>query len=115
MALNELETARAERILGEFIELRRPPPHIRDELDLGYRLTGQSVELFEVFPAWNRSGEKMERPIAKARFIRTQNAWRVYWLRADLKWHLYEPVPEVPGLDGFLSAVEEDPHGCFWG
>ena len=115
MALSELETARAKKILGEFIERRRPPPHIRHEVDLSYRVSGQSVELFEIRPVWNRPSEKMEAPVAKATFVRTQNIWRVYWRRADLKWHLYEQTPEVHGLPEFLSVVEEDPHGCFWG
>ncbi|HEX7887867.1 MAG TPA: DUF3024 domain-containing protein [Ramlibacter sp.] len=115
MALSELETARANKTLGEFIERRRPPPHIRHELDFGYRVSGQSVELFEIRPVWDRPSEKMERPVAKASFVRNQNVWRVYWQRADLKWHRYEPAPEVPGLPEFLSVVEEDHHGCFWG
>lgn len=115
MALSELETVRARKILGEFIERRRPPAHIRHEVDLAYRLTGQSVEIFEVRPRWERPAEKVESPVAKATFVRTQNLWRVYWRRADLKWHLYEPVPEVSGLPEFLAVVEEDHHGCFWG
>jgi hypothetical protein len=115
MALTELETARARKILGEFIDRRRPPPHIRHELDLGYRVKGQSVELFEVRAAWDRPGEKIERPIAKATFVRTQNVWRIHWQRADLKWHVYDPFPVAGGLRDFLSKVERDPHGCFWG
>lgn len=115
MALNELETARAKKALGEFMDRRRPPPHVRDQLDLGYRITGQSVELFEIRPVWDRPSEKMERPFAKATFVRTQNVWRVYWRRADLRWHLYEPAAEVSGLPEFLSAVEADSYGCFWG
>lgn len=115
MALTELETARAKKTLDEFMERRRPPPHIRAQLDLGYRITGQSVEIFEVRPMWNRPSEKMESPFAKATFVRTHNVWRIYWQRADLKWHLYEPTSEVAGLAEFLSVVEEDAHGCFWG
>jgi hypothetical protein len=115
MALSELESARAKKILDDFVERRRPPPHIRHELDLGYRVTGQSVELFEVRPAWDRPSEKIERPVAKATFIRSQNVWRVYWQRADLKWHPYEPAREVSGLPEFLFTVEGDPYGCFWG
>lgn len=115
MALTELEAARAKQILSEFIERRRPPPHMRDQVDLSYRLAGQSVELFEIRPAWSRPGEKVESPVAKTRFVRTRNAWQVYWQRADLKWHVYEPTPEVPGLPEFLALLERDPHGCFWG
>ena len=115
MALSELEMARTRRTLEAFMQRRRPPPHLRHEVDLKYRISGQVVELFEVRPVWDRPSEKMERPIAKATFIRTRNVWRVCWRRADRKWHLYEPAAEVPGLPTFLSVVEEDPHGCFWG
>jgi hypothetical protein len=115
MALSELEIARARRTIGDFIERRRPPPHIREQLDFAYRITGQSVELLEVRPVWDRPTEKMERPFAKATFVRTQNLWKVYWRRADLRWHLYEPAPEVAGLPEFLGVVEEDAYGSFWG
>ena len=115
MSLTELEATRTNKVVGEFIERRRPPPHIRHELDLGYRTTGQSVEIFEVRPVWQRPQEKMEHAVAKATFVRSQAVWKVYWLRADLKWHSYEPAAEVRSLTEFLSVVEEDEHGCFWG
>ncbi len=115
MQLTELETAHAKKSLDEFMERRRPPAHIRSQVDLGYRITGQSIELFEIRPVWNQPSKKMENPIAKTTFVRTQKVWRVYWLRADLKWHLYEPNPAVSNVAAFLSVVEKDSHGCFWG
>ncbi len=36
-------------------------------------------------------------------------------MRADLKWHRYEPVPEVNSLDEFLKIIEEDAYSCFYG
>ena len=36
-------------------------------------------------------------------------------MRSDLKWHGYEPNPEVDDLSDFLSIIEEDKYGCFWG
>jgi hypothetical protein len=48
MALTEFEAARVKKVVGAFIEQKRPPPHIRPELDLGFRLTGQSVEILEM-------------------------------------------------------------------
>lgn len=66
-------------------------------------------------PAWHDPGRKIEMPVAKAMFVRTQNFWRIYWRRADLKWHIYDPLAEAPGISRFLAEVEADPHGCFWG
>jgi hypothetical protein len=46
MALTELELKRCEKELQSFLERRRPPPHIRSEVDFGYRIVGHSVEHF---------------------------------------------------------------------
>ncbi len=116
MRLSELEIARAKRILGSFVERRRPPPHIRPKLDFGFRISGQSVELFEIRPRWRGPpGEKHEGHVAKATYVRTRNCWHVFWMRKDLKWHRYDPAPEVATLDEFVSIVDEDTHACFFG
>jgi len=44
MALSEFEVKQIERAVAGFMERRRPPEHIRPELDIGYRVTGQSLE-----------------------------------------------------------------------
>jgi hypothetical protein len=116
MAFSEFETKRLERIVGAFIEKHRPAAHIRAELDLAYRIDGQSVEIFEVRPRWRGApGETMEHPVAKATYLRTRELWRVFWMRADLKWHAYPPVPRVGSIEKFLALVAEDRHACFFG
>ena len=50
MAFSELERKRHERDIAKFMQRRRPPPEIRPKLDLGFRIEGQSVELFEIRP-----------------------------------------------------------------
>jgi hypothetical protein len=97
------------------MERRRPPPHIRPKLDLGARISGQSVEIFEIRPDWQDPKETMERPVAKATFVRSQNRWRVFWMRRDLKWHGYEPAPLVHSLEAFLNVVDCDDYSCFFG
>jgi len=87
MAFNEIEKKRCEKAVSAFMEKRRPPAHIRDQLDLGYRLKGQSVEIFEIRPDWRDHAKKMEEPVAKATYVRSQNVWKIFWQRADLKWH----------------------------
>ena len=115
MVLNDIERKAAERTVGAFIEKRRSPAHIRPELDLGFRVSGQSVELFEIRPRWKAPQEKMEHPVAKATMVRSQGVWKIYWQCADLKWHSYEPLPEVAALDKVLAVVSEDRHACLWG
>lgn len=48
MAFHDLDRKRIEKAMAEFLSRRRPPPYIRPELDIGYRLIDQSVELFEI-------------------------------------------------------------------
>jgi len=115
VAFTDLESKRCERDVAKFMERRRPPPHIRPELDIGYRISGHSVEIFEIRPVWNNPKEKMEHPVAKATFVRTRNLWQVFWMRQDLKWHGYEPTPDVRSFEAFLAVVDRDEYGCFFG
>lgn len=115
MALTELERRRCERDLAVFMERRRPPPHIRPKLDLGVRISGQSVEIFGIRPDWRDATVTRESPVAKATFVRSRNRWRVFWMRSDLKWHGYEPNLEVASLEAFLNVVDRDEFCCFFG
>jgi hypothetical protein len=115
MALNDLEKKRWERDIEKFLALRRPPPHIRPELDIGYRIANQSVEIFEIRPHWQDRSTKLEHPVAKPTYVRSKGYWRVFWMRADLKWHGYEPNAEVRSLEDFLAVVDKDEYCCFFG
>ncbi len=115
MALSEFEQKRCEKIVGAFIESRRPAAHIRPKLDLGFRVDRQSVEIFEIRPRFDSPEEKLEHSVAKATFVKSSGTWRVFWQRSDLKWHRYEPAPEVATLEEFVKLVSEDDHACFWG
>ena len=115
LALTELERKRCEKALADFMARRRPPPHLRDQFDLGYTMQGQSIEIFESRPHWKDAGVRQESPVAKATFVRTQGIWKVFWMRADLKWHSYEPKAAVNTFKEFLGAVDRDEHGCFFG
>lgn len=116
MAFNDLEIQKIKNTIEtEFMAKRRPPLEIRTQLDFGYRITGQSVELFEVRPHWREPGVIMQSEIAKATYVKTQNVWKIYWMRQDLKWHGYEPCPQVSTLEAFLEIVAEDAYACFFG
>jgi hypothetical protein len=115
MAISEFEIKRVEKIMEGYLARTRPPVQIRNELDIGYRIENQSVELFEVRPDFKDPSTKIEHAIAKATYLKREGIWKIYWMRADLKWHRYEPVPEADNLEEFLSVIEDDHHGCFYG
>ncbi len=110
------ELVEIERAVSAFMQRRRPPEEIRAELDLEHRIEGQSLEVFERRPAWRGApGETIELPVAKATSVRSRDHWRVYWQRADLRWHRYDPAPEVRTAQEFLDLVDEDAYACFFG
>jgi len=115
MAFSEIEIQRYKKILDAFLKRRRPPAHLRDQVDVGFRLKGQSLEIFEVRPSWRTPGPMIEQPVAKTTYVKTRKVWKVYWQRADMKWHGYGPAPEVKKLEEFISLVEKDEYHCFWG
>ena len=53
MSFSEFEIKRFEKEISEFMDKLRPLVHIRNEVDLGFRLDGQSVEIFEIRAVWN--------------------------------------------------------------
>lgn len=115
MALSEFEIKKIEKAVANFMEKRRPAPHIREQLDFGFRIKDQSVELFEIRPVWNNPEEKMELPFAKATYVKTEKNWKVFWQRQDLKWHSYQPKPKVKNIEDFFAVVDKDAHACFFG
>lgn len=116
MAFTEHELAEHTLTLEEhFWSRRRPPLHLRDKIREGQRFDDQAIELFFVRPAYNRPGEFTESPIAKVQFVRAKNIWRIFWQRADLKWHRYPPYPEAQSLTAALAIIHQDSNGCFFG
>jgi hypothetical protein len=85
------------------------------ELDLTFRIQGQSIEIYEVRRHWQDKTKMLEHPIAKATYNKSKRNWKVYWQRADLKWHSFEPSPEVESIEDFLALVQTDQYACFFG
>lgn len=115
MVLSEFEVKKCETAIAAFMKKRRPPPHIRRELDLGYRIKGQSIEIYEIRPEWRNPKNAIEIPVAKSIYVKIRGTWKVFWQRQDLKWHRYDRDPEVKSVEAFLALVDRDENGCFFG
>jgi hypothetical protein len=115
MAVDNLQLLDIIEVMEAFLERKRPPEHIRPKLDIGYKIEGQSIIIHEIRPFWSDASKIIYPEVAKATFVKAQNQWKVFWLRANLKWYAYDPKPTVKSLKEFILLVEEDKHGCFWG
>jgi hypothetical protein len=72
-------------------------------VDLTFRIEKQSVEIFEIRRRFDDPLKTIESPIAKTTWVNTQKVWRIFWQRTDLKWHRYDPLPEVKTLVGRVA------------
>jgi hypothetical protein len=115
MALTELEIKRCDKTILSFLERRRPPPEIREKVDLAGRNDGHTVEMFEIRPAYDDPSTNCEAPVAKTTFVRRKNHWKIFRMKRDFKRHGYEPNLEVKSLEAFFAVVERDEFGCFFG
>lgn len=104
-----------KKTLDQYVEQHRPPEDIRPQLDLGYKYEGQTIELNEIRPRYDKPEVIMHYPFAKIRYIKSKKLFKLYWMRASLKWELYEPFPESSHLQKLLDVVEEDKFCCFKG
>lgn len=103
------------KAVGEFLEKKRPPPQIRGELDYRADIKGSDLMIVEVRPAFEDPDQFVEHPVAKVKWVSSRMVWRLFWMRADMKWHSYVPLPEAPTVRAVLDEVDRDPNGCFFG
>src|SRR4051812_41210162 len=116
MAFTHAEIAEYMKTIEDVLwAQRRPPLHLRDKVREGQRFTDRGIELFMVRPAFNRPGEHIEESIAKLQHMPRLGVWRLFWKRADGKWHRYKPCSEVPSLAEALRKIDEDANCCFFG
>lgn len=115
MALDVFKTLEVIEVMENFISRIRPAEHIRSQLDIGYKIEDQSIIIFEIRPQWNKPEIILEHPFAKTTFVKTKNNWKVFWRRADAKWHSYTPKPTVSSLQNFTKLIQEDKYHCFFG
>ena len=115
MAFSEFESKKYEMVTRKFIDALRPPAHRRNQIDLSCRVSGQSVEIFELVRSSNEEDRMIEEAVAKATYVKAARVWKLYWQRADLRWHRYDPFPEVESLEQALQVVCTDEYACFFG
>ena len=114
MAFSELETRRIGESVGQLCRRRSPLEH-RDKLEFVAEIDGHSVTVYEVRPRWNAPEEKTKLGVARFRYTRTRDEWRLYWMRRDMKWHAYDPADPTPRIEDLVGAVDNDQYGCFFG
>lgn len=104
-----------EKEIPHYVSKMRPPIPIRNEFDIGFSFSDQTLELFEIRPRWNDKTIIDHISFARTKYVKSQGAWKIYWMRASGRWELYPEKPMVKTLNEFFTLVEEDAYGCFKG
>lgn len=112
---NDEHTTHLRTLEEHFWSFRRPPEDIRAQVREGQRIEGQSIELFLIRPLFSDPSKEVEEAIAKIRYVRSSNQWKLYWKRADGKWHSYPTVPTTNTLEEALTVIHKDEDYCFFG
>lgn len=115
MAVDVLQSLEIIEVMENFISRIRPPEAIRKKLDISYTIEGQSIIIYEIRPHFKLPGEIIKSGVAKTTFVKAKNHWKVFWQRADLKWHTYDLKPTVNTIKEFIELVEKDEYHCFFG
>jgi hypothetical protein len=112
--ISAIELARAEELLAPLCR-PHPDPKVSAVLQIGHRVEGSAVVLFESRPRFQKRDEWGEHPVAKFRYVKSRSQWQLYCMMHDLKWHRYEPLPDSPDVATLIEEVRRDPTGIFWG
>lgn len=114
MALSQIELKRIDKTVGEFCR-KRSPAHLKNKVRLEYSIKGHDVVVYERRPRWDKPDEWMDSPVAKLKWILSAQKWRLYWKRADLKWHEYPGLSSSENLADLVTEIDADPLACFFG
>jgi len=76
MALSDAERLKRERAMGALLEKHGPPAHLRSEVDIALRIDDRNVEVVEIRPRWDQPEERLERPVAKATYVKRKTSGR---------------------------------------
>lgn len=113
MPFNDIEVANIKQCMEFFLEKRRPAEHLRDELDLQYRIEDDSVVIFEVRQlTWSDS--RVEEPVAKIIHNKITGSWSLLWMDKDSNWHHYDEKM-LGSFSDAIKLVEDDLQGYFFG
>ncbi len=113
MPFSDLERARLSKVLSAWSE--EVPARVRDQLRHGFRIGTNDVVIFESRPHFVPPHEWFDHEVAKFRYVRAANEWRLFCKFRDLRWRAYEPLPSAPTFDALFAEVVRDPTHIFWG
>lgn len=110
MPLPEIEQHRVDKLLTAFCD-KRVPLHVRDEVKLTYKISGNKVFLIETRPYFDDPSRWTEMYISQFQYKVEVKNWSLFAYNRNDKRNLYANGP----LELLIKEVDKDPYGVFWG
>jgi hypothetical protein len=115
VAFSEVDLKRIDATIGALCRSRSPAEYA-DQLRFVCEIDGNSVSMLEQRPPWDGGpGGWTSHGVARFRYFRSRGEWQLYWMRRDLKWHIYEPAMPTKDLARLVKLVEDDEYCAFFG
>jgi len=111
MNLPQLLQRQAIKSLDRFcaeVAAQQLQPH-----QLRYQIEGQQIHLFELQCQSCAANQQQDRPMAQLRYSPDLNQWTLHHQNGR-HWQLYLNINPSLDLGKLLTAIQQDPLGCFW-
>jgi hypothetical protein len=115
MPFTEIELRYIENTVGKMCK-RRARLHLPNKYRIVFEVKRLDVIVHEE-TYWQDSTGRSSLSVAKFKYNRRNNTWKLYWMMRDGKWHLYDVgMPDgTERLELLVREVEADPYGAFFG
>jgi len=111
MPLPELIKRQALRQLEAFCA--QQAQHQSRPRRLAFQLAGNQVNLFEERSCLHGNHSCLQIPVAQLRYSGELNQWTLHHQNGR-HWQLYLNITPSLDIGKLLSAIRQDPMGCFW-
>jgi hypothetical protein len=93
------------------------PPEVRDQLWVELDITNTSITVNECRPHWRPDENRppSRSPVARCRWNNTTKQWTLYWVRRDLKFHLWPHLEPQTTIVPLLAEIDDHSTGAFRG
>jgi hypothetical protein len=84
----------------------------RQQLDIGYAVVHETVDMVEIRPDWQNKSTTMRTPVVRVKFVRTQMQRLLQWMQRDLYSLAHESNHVHSTLRSALKTEDTGAHSC---
>lgn len=101
--------------MENFMLRRAPAEEFKKLIDHTYTIKYSDIIIKTLRSSITNNEIINETIIAKIKFIKTSEEWKIYWVRYNEKWDEFKMDFKIKRLSTCLKIIDDDEQGCFWG